>query len=62
MPDHTAAKERVALETAFACVEVFNNWKAVAVRKKPEDLLGNSIHHPNDFGHWISHSLCEFGL
>jgi acyl-CoA thioesterase-1 len=25
----------------------------IAARKKPEDLLGNDINHPNDFGHWL---------
>lgn len=62
MHDSAAAMERVALETGFACADVFNNRQAVAVRKKPEDLLGNNIHHPNDFGRWIFHGLCELGL
>lgn len=28
-------------------------WSNVLKRKKSEDLLGNNINHPNDFGHWI---------
>ena len=57
--DYAAATERVALETGCAYADVFNNWKAVAVRKKPEGPLGNQ---PNDFGHWIFRVLCELGL
>jgi hypothetical protein len=60
--DYAAATECVALETGCAYADVFNNWQAVAVRKKPEDLLGNNINHPNDFGHGIFHVLCEIGL
>ena len=57
--DYAAATERVALETGCAYADVFNNWKAVAVRKKPEGPLGNQ---PNDFGHWIFRVLCQLGL
>ncbi|MEN9634096.1 MAG: hypothetical protein RL077_2500, partial [Verrucomicrobiota bacterium] len=32
---------------------VFNNWQAMAARKRPEDFLANNINHPNDFGHEI---------
>ncbi len=40
--------------------EYFDSWVA---RKKPEDVLGNNINHPNDFGHWIYFRvLCELGL
>ena len=53
MQDYAAATERVAREAACAYADVFNNWQAMAARKKPEDLLGNNINHPNDFGHWI---------
>jgi acyl-CoA thioesterase-1 len=53
MQDYAAATERVARETSCAYADVFNNWQAMAARKKPEDLLGNNINHPNDFGHWI---------
>ena len=59
MHDYAAATERVVLETGCAYADVFNNWKAVAVRKKPEGPLGNQ---PNDFGHWIFRVLCEIGL
>lgn len=63
MADYAAATERVARETACAYADVFNNWQAMAARKKPEDLLGNNINHPNDFGHWIYYRvLCELGL
>lgn len=53
MPEYAAATQRVASETQCAYADVFNNWQSLAVRKKPEDLLGNNINHPNDFGHWI---------
>jgi acyl-CoA thioesterase I len=53
MQDYAAATEKVASEEHCAFADVFNNWQAVAEKKKPEDLLGNNINHPNDFGHWI---------
>jgi lysophospholipase L1-like esterase len=53
MADYAAATERSARETSCAYANVFGNWSALAARKKPEDLLGNNINHPNDFGHWI---------
>lgn len=51
MQDYAAATAQVAEETGCAYADVFTNWQSVAVRKKPEDLLGNNINHPNDFGH-----------
>jgi acyl-CoA thioesterase-1 len=63
MGDYAAATERVARETACAYADVLNNWQALAARKKPEDLLGNNINHPNDFGHWIYYRVFrELGL
>ena len=62
MHDYAGATERVALDSGCAYADVFNNWLGVAVRKKPEDLLGNNINHPNDFGHRIFRILCELGL
>jgi lysophospholipase L1-like esterase len=53
MADYAAATERTARAVACAYADVFGNWSALAARKKPEDLLGNNINHPNDFGHWI---------
>lgn len=53
MAEYAAATERVARQMACAYADVFTNWQALAARKKPEDLLGNNINHPNDFGHWI---------
>lgn len=53
MPEYAAATERVAREVGCAFADVFNNWQAVLQRKKPEDILGNNINHPNDFGHWV---------
>jgi acyl-CoA thioesterase I len=53
MQDYAAATRLVARQTSCACADVFNNWQSMAARKKPEDLLGNNINHPNDFGHWI---------
>ena len=62
MHDYAGATERVALDSGCAYADVFNNWQGVAVRKKPEELLGNNINHPNDFGHRIFRILCELGL
>lgn len=59
MQDYADATGRVASETACAYADVFNNWQAIATRKKPEDLLGNNINHPNDFGHWIYFRVLE---
>ncbi len=53
MAEYAAATAAVATETLCAYADVFNNWEKLAQRKKPEDLLGNNINHPNDFGHWI---------
>jgi lysophospholipase L1-like esterase len=53
MQEYASATERVARKAACAYADVFGNWQALAARKKPEDLLGNNINHPNDFGHWI---------
>jgi lysophospholipase L1-like esterase len=53
MDQYAAATERVARETGSAFADVYGNWVALAERKKPEDLLGNNINHPNDFGHWM---------
>jgi hypothetical protein len=52
----------LALEAGCAYADVFNNCRAVVVHKKPEDLLGNNMNHPNDFGHWIFRGLCQLGL
>jgi acyl-CoA thioesterase I len=57
MADYAAATARAAAETACAYADVFDNWQSLAARKKPEDLLGNNINHPNDFGHWIYYSV-----
>lgn len=51
MEDYAAATAQVATATGCAYADVFHNWQAVVARKKPEDLLGNNINHPNDFGH-----------
>jgi lysophospholipase L1-like esterase len=63
MEEYAAATARVARETRCAFADVFGNWQTLAARKKPEDLLGNNINHPNDFGHWIYFRvLQEIGL
>ena len=63
MEDYAATTARVARESACAYADVFHNWQSLAERKKPEDLLGNNINHPNDFGHWIYFQvLSEMGL
>jgi acyl-CoA thioesterase-1 len=53
MAEYADATGRVALGTSCAYADIFHNWEALALRKKPEDLLGNNINHPNDFGHWM---------
>jgi lysophospholipase L1-like esterase len=57
MADYAVATAQAARETACAYADVFDNWQSLAARKKPEDLLGNNINHPNDFGHWIYYSV-----
>ena len=47
------ATEQVAREKHCAFADVYHLWQQLAARKKPEDLLGNNINHPNDYGHWI---------
>jgi len=53
MADYAAATAEAAGEMNCAYADVFDNWQMLAERKKPEDLLGNNINHPNDFGHWV---------
>jgi lysophospholipase L1-like esterase len=53
MTEYAEATRCVAQDTACAYADVFSNWQAIAARKKPEDLLGNNINHPNDFGHGV---------
>jgi acyl-CoA thioesterase I len=61
--DYAAATQRVAQDTACAFADVYSNWESIAARKKPEDLLGNNVNHPNDFGHSIYYRvLMELGL
>lgn len=63
MADYAAATARAARASGCAYADIFNNWQAVAARKKPEDLLGNDINHPNDFGHWIYYRVfSDLGL
>lgn len=59
MEAYAGATEVVARETGCAFADVFNNWQAFSTRKKPEDLLGNNINHPNDFGHWMYFRVLE---
>lgn len=53
MAAYAAATEAVARERQCAFADVYRLWQQFAGKKKPEDLLGNNINHPNDFGHWI---------
>lgn len=53
MEEYAAATARVAAEAECAYGDVFNNWRLMTARKRPEDILANNINHPNDFGHWI---------
>lgn len=59
MIEYAEATCRVANETACAYADVFRNWSSIAARKKHEDLLGNNINHPNDFGHWIYYRVLQ---
>jgi acyl-CoA thioesterase I len=59
MRDYARATSAVAERNQCAYADVFNNWESIANRKKPEDLLGNNINHPNDFGHWIYFRVFE---
>ncbi len=63
MADYAAATARVATATGCAYADVFGNWQALTVRKRPEDLLANNINHPNDFGHGVYYAvLAALGL
>ena len=53
MAAYAAATEAVAWEKQCAYADVYHLWSQFAGKKKPEDLLGNNINHPNDFGHWL---------
>ena len=53
MAAYAEVTEQVAREKHCAFADVFHLWQQLAARKKPEDLLGNNINHPNDCGHWI---------
>ncbi len=53
MAAYATATEAVARERQCAFADVYRLWQQFAGKKKPEDLLGNNINHPNDFGHWI---------
>lgn len=53
MAAYAAATEQVAREKRCAFADMYHLWQQFAGKKKPEDLLGNNINHPNDFGHWI---------
>ncbi len=53
MAAYAAATETVAREKACAFADVYGLWLKLNQRKQPEDVLGNNINHPNDYGHWI---------
>lgn len=53
------ATRQAAEEARCAYADVYTNWQRLAGRKKPEDLLGNNINHPNDFGHWMYFRVFE---
>lgn len=59
MEAYAAATQRVAEDTGCAFADVYTRWQALTARKKPEDLLGNNINHPNDYGHWIYFEVLE---
>ena len=63
MAAYALATGQVAREKRCAYADVYHNWIVLAAKKKPEDLLGNNINHPNDFGHWIYFEvLMKIGL
>ena len=63
MAAYADATEQVAREKHCAFADVYHLWQSFAARKQPEDLLGNNINHPNDFGHWIYfQALLQLGL
>lgn len=54
---------QVAWEKRCAFADIYHHWLNFSAAKKPEDLLGNNINHPNDFGHWIYFQvLSQLGL
>jgi hypothetical protein len=53
MAAYAETTEAVAREKHCAYADVYRLWMRLSKRKKPEDLLGNNINHPNDYGHWI---------
>ncbi len=53
MEAYAVATEEIARQKQCAFADIYRNWLAIESKKKPEDLLGNNINHPNDFGHWI---------
>ncbi|MGA1238801.1 MAG: SGNH/GDSL hydrolase family protein [Limisphaerales bacterium] len=57
MQHYAQATANVAATLNCAYADVFHNWLQISDRKKPEDLLGNNINHPNDFGHWIYYQV-----
>jgi acyl-CoA thioesterase-1 len=59
MEAYAFATEKVAMERRCAFADVYRNWLEIESRKKPEDLLGNNINHPNDFGHWMYFQVLE---
>lgn len=63
MEAYALGTEQVAREKRCAYADVYHNWVVIESKKKPEDLLGNNINHPNDFGHWIYYEvLKQMGL
>jgi lysophospholipase L1-like esterase len=59
MAAYAAATEQVASEKNCIFADVFHLWQQLAARKKPEDLLGNNINHPNDYGHGIYYQALQ---
>lgn len=59
MEEYGAITGRVAKAKNCAFADVLTNWKIIADRKKPEDMLSNNVNHPNDFGHWIYFEVLE---
>jgi lysophospholipase L1-like esterase len=59
MAAYAETTERVAREEQCAFADVYHRWMSLAERKKPEDLLGNNINHPNDFGTGYTSRRCR---
>ncbi len=47
------ATQRAAEKAQCAFADVYAVWTKMLTRKDMSSMLGSSINHPNDFGHWV---------